>query len=327
MRATQRLRRWAPLERLAVHAAVGAIHVIAALPARWVLTAADALGSLLSVLDRRGLRAARANLNIVFGDTKTTLEKLRIHRRSYRHTVRALFLLLHLQPLTPKRFGRWVEVDPAMRDAWQTRLLRERGGVLVSGHIGNWELMLGLRVLFQDFPPTVFLAEQIPHGAINDVLKRLRSHGDVVAAFRKGGARAVIAAVAAGGTAALLVDRNVRRQLGGVFAPFMGLEARTSPLPAWIALRHHVPVFPIFCLPTDGGRYRLWLGPDLTTDLPEGDEVARTRELLTRMNAVFEDIIRARPELWNWTLKRWKSRPTVELGRYPAYSLHDPDRA
>ena len=34
---------------------------------------------------------------------------------------------------------------------------------------------------------------------------------------------------------------------------------------------------------------------------------------------------RSRPELWNWTLKRFKSRPQVELGDYPAYSLHDPD--
>ncbi len=327
MRLSQRLRHLKLVETVAVPVAVGCIKIIAAVPSRWVLATADALGNALSVLDRRGLRAAHANLDLVFGDEKTRAQKQRIHRRAYRQLVRAIFLLFHLQPMSAKRYHKWVDVPETIRDAWQADMLREQGGVLVSGHIGNWEMMLGLRVLFQDFPPTAFLAEQIPHGAVNSVLKRLRSHGDVIAAFRKGGARAVINAVAQGGTAALLVDRNVRRKQGGVFAPFMGLEARTSPLPAWIALRHNVPVFPIFCFPTDDDRYRLWLGPNLAADLPEGDEHERLVALLTRINGVLEEVIRAKPELWNWTLKRWKSRPTVELGRYPAYSLHDPDRA
>ena len=327
MRATQRLRRWKPLERLAVHATVAFVKIVAALPSRWVLASADALGNLLSVLNRGGRRVAHQNLQVAFGDTLSREEKQRIHRRSYRGVLRGLLLLLHLQPLTPKRYGQWVELPEDLRDAWQTKLLREKGGVLVSGHIGNWELMLGLRVMFQDFPPTVFLAEQIPHGAINDVLKKLRSHGDVIAAFRKGGARAVISAVAKGGTGAILVDRNVRRTLGGIYAPFMGLRARTSPLAAYIALRHDVPVFPIFCLPTENDRYRLWLGPDLTEKLEGTTIEERKVEILTRINAVFEDVIRARPELWNWTLKRWKSRPHVELEGYPAYSFHDPDHA
>lgn len=327
MRASQRLRRWKPLEALAVQAVVATVKIVAALPSRWILAAADTLGNALSVLDRRGRRVAHQNLQVVFGDSLSTKQKQRIHRRSYRQVLRGYFLLLHLQPLTPKRYGRWVKLPEDLRDAPQTGLLREKGGVLVSGHIGNWELMLGLRVMFQDFPPTVFLAEQIPHGAINDVLKKLRSHGDVIAAFRKGGARAVISAVAKGGTGAILVDRNVRRQLGGIFAPFMGLPARTSPLAAYIALRHEVPVFPIFCLPSGDGRYHLWMGPDLAADLESTTLEDKKVEILTRINAVFEDTIRAKPELWNWTLKRWKSRPDVELGRYPPYSLHDPDPA
>ena len=325
MQWSQRIRRWRFLEHLAVHVAVGGIKVMAALPSRWVLAGADTLGNVLSVVDRRGRQVAFQNLAVAFGDDLPHAERVRIHRRSYRGLVRALFLLLHLRPLTARTYRRWVDV-PDVRDAWQTRLLEERGGVLVSGHIGNWELLLGLRVMFPDLPPSVFLAEEIPHAALNEVLKRLRSHGDLVGAFRKGGARAVIHNVAGGGTAGLLVDRNVQRAHGGVFAPFMGLQARTSPLPAWIALRYDVPVFPMFCLPAEGDRYRLWLGPNLAEDLPAGTEQERIVALLTRINQVYEEIIRAQPDLWNWTLKRWKSRPEQELGDYPPYSLWDPDR-
>ena len=64
----------------------------------------------------------------------------------------------------------------------------------------------------------------------------------------------------------------------------------------------------------------------MAADLVGQDDATRMVELLTRINAVFEDVIRAQPELWNWTLKRFKSRPQVELDGHPPYSLHDPAR-
>ena len=61
----------------------------------------------------------------------------------------------------------------------------------------------------------------------------------------------------------------------------------------------------MFCLPKEDGdgRYRMWLGPDLATNLT-GEHHEQMREICARMNAVLEDIIRARPELWAWTLKQ-----------------------
>lgn len=324
-RLSQTIRRWQPIEEVGVQIAYAAIKILAALPSRWVLKFSDALGLVLAVIDHRGRDTAWQNMDVVFGPAMETRERKRVFRESYKQIVRSILLLMHLQPLTAKRYGTWVDT-PEMRSAPETQLLRAKGGVLVSGHIGNWEMMLGLRVLFPDWPPTVFLAEQIPHAALNRVLKKLRSHPGIETAFRKGGARTVINTVAKGGTAGLLVDRNVRGHLGGVYAPFFGLSCRTSPLPAWIALRHNVPVFPIFCFPREDDRYHLWLGPNVAADLVGQDDATRMVELLTRINAVFEDVIRAQPELWNWTLKRFKSRPQVELDGHPPYSLHDPAR-
>lgn len=42
--------------------------------------------------------------------------------------------------------------------------------------------------------------------------------------------------------------------------------------------------------------------------------------ITTRLNRVVEEVIRERPEIWNLTLKRFKSRPTEALNNYPAYS-------
>lgn len=324
-RISQRVRRWKVLEDVAVQIFYAAIQIVGALPSRWVLVLADVLGTGLAVFDRRGRKVAHDNMRVALGEQMNDRERDRILRASSRNIARAILLLLHLQPLTEKRFRAWVDTPDvnAMPDA---TLIREKGAVFVSGHIGNWELLLGLRILFQDFPPSVFLVEEIPHAAFDRVIKKLRSHGDIKTALRKGGARAVINIVAAGGSAGLLIDRNVRSQLGGIYAPFFGLQARTTPLPAWLALRYETPMIPIFLFPKEDGRYRLWIGPNLMEGVTGADHHARMDVVLARMNAVLEDVIRAQPELWNWTLKRWKSRPHVELGGYPPYSFWEPER-
>jgi KDO2-lipid IV(A) lauroyltransferase len=319
--------------RIAHHLTVvfllGATRILRALPSRWILSLGDGLGTVLTWVDARGRRAARQNLRAVFGDTLETSARREILRGSARGAVRSLLLLLHLQPLTEATFRRWVEVPRGLEEDPSFDRLRQRGGVLVSGHVGNWELLLGTRTAFPEMPPVTFLVEAAPHEAINDALARLRGHGaNLEGSLRRGGAQAASATVRKGGIAALLVDRNVRRAQGGVYVPFLGLDARTTPLPAVIAQRHDVPVHPIFCLPQDDDRYRLWVGPDLTQGLASGlDPAAWRQALLVRINDVIEELVRARPELWAWSLKRFKSRPHVELGRYPPYSLHEPDRA
>lgn len=294
-------------------------------PGRWVLAAGDVLGDLLFLLDRRGRRVARANLRVAFGPELPPARARAIHRAGCRSAARSILLLLHLQPLTPERYRRWVDVPPDLERWPHLGRLLTGGGVLASGHFGNWELLLGLRVLFPHLPRTVFLAEAVPHEAVNALLERLRAHGDLIGALRRGGARAVASTVREGGIAGLLVDRNVRRELGGVYSPFLGLAARTTPLPGWVYARLGAPVHPIFCLPARGGRYRIWIGPDLTAGVPREPAEAAQAEVLRRLNAVIEALVRAAPEAYHWGLKRFKARPTPELGRYPAYSRYDPD--
>jgi KDO2-lipid IV(A) lauroyltransferase len=319
---TRSLRRWRLLEDVAVNVVYASVKILAALPGRWILNLGDALGTLLSLVDRRGRAVAFQNMQVAFGDGKSARERKRIYRASCQGVMRSMLLLLHIQPMTAKKFRRWVDVED-VSEMPQTRKIRERGAVFVSGHIGNWELILGLRTLYQHFPPSTFLAEEIPHHAVNRLLQKLRSHADVMSAFRKGGTRALVQTLKQGGTAGLIVDRNVRRALGGIWVPFFGLPARTTPLPAWLATRHDVPVYPIFCFPRENGRYRLWLGPDVTENLRGTTEHETNREIMGRINDVLEDVIRAQPELWTWSLKRFKSRPERELGDYPAYSTWD----
>lgn len=297
--------------------------ILRALPPRWIPALGTGLGSVLYAVDGRGRRVGRENLRVVFGDALGDREKRAILLASFRNSVRSIALLLHVAPMTRERLLRWIDVTPDI-DVYARRVLAgSKGLVVVSGHVGSWELLLGLPSLFDDVPRMTFLAEGFAWEPLDRWLASLRGTGGGSSVMREGGARALNSDVRHGGIAALLTDRNVRSWHGGRWAPFLGLRARTTPLPAWLAVRNDVPVIPVLCLPTENGRYRLWAGPDLAAGVDRSDPDRAVQEITARINETLSAAIRAQPEVWNWTLKRFKSRPHRELGPYPSYSLWD----
>jgi KDO2-lipid IV(A) lauroyltransferase len=311
--------RW--VVRLQVALLWGATQVLRALPARWVLAFADTATYALYAINRRARKVAAQNLRAVFGDDLAPEETRRLVMASFRESVRSALLLAYLHPLTTEKLSRWLYIsDDAHTETSLARV--QGGGIMVSGHVGNWELLLTAPLL-TPLPDVVFVAEEIPNPAANEVIERLRRYGGIDAALRKGGMIKIMRSLKEGKLIGILADRNVRGRHGGIYVPFLGLPARTTRAPAWLALRTGKPLVVVFCFP-EGDRYRFWVGPDLSEDLPEGTLDERVEHLTERVNHVIGAVVRAAPETWNWALKRFKSRPTEELGPYPPYSRYEP---
>lgn len=299
--------------------------VLPALPHGAVLALGDAAALALWALDARGRRAGRANLRAVFGDELSARERGRILRGAYRTAVHAEVLLFHARPMTPERWRRYVRVPADVEARGRAAVAASPAFVFVSAHFGNWEMLHAGRGALPIAVPTDYLAETTGWPAVDRVFAALREHGGRgEVAMRKGGALALTAGLRQGRSVAMLADRNVPRRYGGLFVPFLGIPARTTPLPAKLALHHGVPLVALLLLPEGRARWRFWSSDDLM--LPRtGDDDADVLAATARMNDVFSRVIREAPEAWCWMLKRWKSRPTPELGPYPSYSLLDPD--
>jgi KDO2-lipid IV(A) lauroyltransferase len=314
----------AALERAAAAPLELAAKVLPGVPLRAAIAVADALAAALAGLDRRGRRAARQNLAAVFGPELSRAERRRIVRESYRNVLRNVVLLFHLQPLSAERWRRFVTLRPE-DEARIRRLVAEAPrAVMTSGHFGNWELLLATRTALPWTYETAYLMETTGRPRVDALIDRLRDRGQGGGAMRKRGAFALKQALEEGRSVSLLVDRNVSSRLGGRYAPFLGIPARTTPLPAILARRYRLPLAVVLLIPEGPLRWRLWVSPDLCGE-PTDDEDADVLAATERVNDVLSRVVRERPEAWAWMLKRWKSRPTPELGPYPAYSLYDPD--
>ena len=129
-----------------------------------------------------------------------------------------------------------------------------KGVLLLSAHLGNWELLapahaltafeLSVVVRPLDEPLLHRLADRFRRRTGSSCIRKRRGLGEVLEALRRG----------------RLVGhppRSERSRTEGVFAPFFGVPASTSKGLALISLRTGAPVLPIFIRRMEGGRHRV----------------------------------------------------------------------
>lgn len=192
---------------------------------------------------------------------------------------------------------------------------RQRGkGVLVlTGHIGAWELSSFYHSL-AGYPMSMVI-RRLDNPLVDRFVNRIRClHGNRVL-HKDDFARGLIAAMRAGETVGVLMDTNMTPPQG-VFVEFFQHAACTASGVARIALRTGAAVVPGFLAwePSEN-RYVLHFLPELplvNTGNNEQDAIANTQLFTTALEA----IIRRYPTQWLWVHRRWKTRPPGQPSIY-----------
>jgi len=299
-----------PLRRRARARLLGAAVRAAAWMPNGPLVAVGGTAARLAARGRLGA-LARANVARALGDGLSPVEQTALLRDAAHFAGRQFAEWLRLaRPCAPDgpfaARGAWID-DAVELDASIARLdevLAEgRGALVVTAHLGNWELLCAR------------LRRRGHQGAVvGRVRDRDPSHQWLTAMRRSYGVetipqdaspRRALAVLAEGGVLGLLADLPTIR-LSMVEAPFLGLPAQTPTAPAALARVHGAPLVPIRCIAMDRGRggYRLLVEEPLALDaaLPRR---AALLDLTERLNDVYSRWILADPEQWAWHQRRW----------------------
>lgn len=223
-----------------------------------------------------------------------------------------------------RHFGR--EAVATVRAArWSAREVRERthasgfeefsaaaeagsGVVLLTGHLGNWELG-GASIAARDVPLDV----------VGKGMSNRRFEKDIFALRERLGMRVIemgaasklaLRSLAAGRVVALLGDQSAHG--GGLVVPFFGRPAVTARGPAVFAVRSGAPVFVAFALREAGSeaRYRVTFEP--LTAAGSGVLEEDVRALTVAYGRALEKAVKAAPEQYFWQHRRWKGAPSEE---------------
>lgn len=175
--------------------------------------------------------------------------------------------------------------------------------LFVSGHLGNWELLMPIA---QQLGVRVAGVYRAPSNvAVRALLAGMRdaATGGGVPLFPKGatGARGALRFMEGGGSLALLMDQKLN---DGIAVPFFGRMAMTAPAAAQFALRFGVPVIPVRMVRLGPARLRMVCEAPLQV-VRTGDRGADAYAMTVAINGVLEQWIREAPGSWLWLHRRW----------------------
>lgn len=298
------LRNWA--EYLAVRAFVAPLKL---LPRAAVPRAAAVAGRLLSIALGRRRAVVRDNVRRAYGDDPAAPDPDALFRSSLTSLCRSFLELFLLPPV-----GRGEELRAMLRlDGWTVEELRARCGpgpvVFAASHFGAYEICGAASTLWEF--PLVAMMRPLDNPLLDRFLNAHRSRFGQRLVGNRGGLSDALRAVGEGRSVAVLVDLNMPKA-GALYPTFFGVPAATAKTAALIARRAGRPLVPVFCRREDGAfRFAVETAAPIFPD-PAADRDADCLRMLQAATAALEARVRARPDQWLWTHRRWKTRPPSE---------------
>jgi KDO2-lipid IV(A) lauroyltransferase len=272
------------------------------LPRGTALAFGRALGRAWGRLDRRHLQIADDNLAHAFPDWDAARRR-DVALGVYAHFGRILLDILWMGGREREEILRHVEVTGA--EHVEAARAAGRGALLISGHLGNWELH-GLAHGWR-FGPIGVVARPLDNPALDARLCDFRRRPGNTVIYKKRALPQVLRLLRDNRGVAILIDQNVQAK-DGVFVDFFGRKAATTTVAAALALKTGCAVIPTHAELGDDGRYRIAYEPPLAWPRA-GDRAAEIQDLTQRLTSVIEGWVRRRPEQWLWLHRRWKTQP------------------
>jgi len=281
--------------------------VAAALPLPFLFAVGEFLGVCAWIFSGKYRRLATRNLEIAFAKEKSPVELRQLVHRHFRRLGANLLCSAKLTQMPPEKILEHVEVENI------ESMAREfRAGVpvvLVLSHLGTWEVFAQLMPKFVGFVRNSSVYQGLGNRFIDQHVRRTRSQTGLELFDRHDGFEPVIDLLRSGGGVGVLSDQHAGDH--GVWTPFFGRLASTSPLPALLAKRTRAALIAAGVYTTGRARWRMVFTERF-------DQAGASVAVLTsKMNQVIEKQIRHAPEDWFWVHNRWKTpQPNFLLAHY-----------
>ena len=281
--------------------------IASALPVRILFALGNFMGLGAWLLLPRYRQLARRNLEIAFGNEKRPREMRRIVRRHFQWLGANLICGAKMGSMPPEKLARYIQTENL--DAIHQELRAGRPVILLLSHIGNWELFAQLIPHYADYARIGTIYQKLGNRYIDQDVSRKRSRTGALLFDRSEGFHKPIELLRGGGLIGILGDQHAGDH--GLWTPFFGRLASTSPLPGLLAKRTGATVIAAAVHTEAPARWRMVFTPRV--DSP-GDSVGA---ITWKGNQTIEQQIRRAPEDWFWVHNRWKTpNPNFLLSHY-----------
>ncbi len=268
-------------------------------------------GSGLRLFSTIGLTAGRLfgedrkraldNLALAFPETPRPVREA-LAKAVFKTMGKNFFEFLNLEGSSGERLGKLV-----FRVEGQERLDEAialgRGVIVITGHIGCWELLAGYYATRGHTVSVV--GRELWEKRLNERLLRIRRSLGYRTIDRDSGGKEMIRALRDKHVLAVLIDQHTR--VSGIYVPFFNRPAYTPVGVAKLALATGAPVLPVAIYIKHDGRHEIRILPPVEVPGAASGREKQVEELTRRCSAAVEELVRYDPKQWVWFHDRWRA--------------------
>lgn len=299
------------LEYAAVRGLLGSLGL---LPRRAALAAAMSLAAGGYYLLGGLRRVAMTNIAIAFPELDQT-ERVRLVKGGFRNLGRILGEFSQFPKATPESLKTIIEfqVDPAVYSEYQRLKSEGRGIIIVSPHLGNWEMLVFGWATYDG--PMSYLARPLDNPLLEKLTADLRKKFGNRPINKTNSVMTAARVLRDEGLLGILADVNAHPK-EGVFVPFFGKPACTSTGVALLAMRTNSAILPMCGTWDEEKQHYVAVHGKLIYAADTGERRSDILQTTAAFTAEVEKLIRRFPDQWLWIHKRWKTRPPGEPDLY-----------
>jgi KDO2-lipid IV(A) lauroyltransferase len=270
---------------------------------------AHLLGDLIYSINPRHRTIVRHNLKFAF-PLWTESQIADVTRQSFRNLGCLIVEILQLGYMSRAEILSRCHLNGA--EHFRHALESGRGMVLVSAHLGNWEI--GLQYLSCRFEkPILLVVRPFSPAPLERWIRTTRARFGNLIISKKNALPAMLKTIRQGGIVGIMAD--VSRRKASVAVNFFNRRARANYAAAMLAVRCQAPVIASFSTRNADGSFTIDIPPPLAIE-----RSGKVRDLLQintqNITAAAETAICRQPDQYLWMQKRWKDyHPHL----YPGY--------
>ena len=283
------------------------IWLVALFPLPLLFAIGQFAGTMAWLISHRYRALALRNVRIAFGDELSPGKARRLVRQHFQRLGANLLCSVKFTEMPIAKIFHRVELENF--EPLESCFRRKQPVVLLLSHIGLWELSAQLlpHVVPEYRKSTVY--QKLKNSYIDRHIRSARGRFGLDVFERSEGFGKAIELLRSGGGIGILCDQHAGD--GGIWTPFFGRLASTTPLPALLARRTNAQLLAMAVHTSGFARWRA------VVEAPLHQNGESIESVTFRTNEIIEKQVRRAPEDWFWVHDRWKTPyPNFLLARY-----------
>lgn len=266
------------------------------LPINWAYCAAVFISDLQYHFSPRDRMAVRNNLKVILGTNDDISLQV---REVFRNFGRYLLEFFRMNRFLNKEY---IKNNVQMKnfDCVDRVLKLGKGGILLTAHIGNWEL--GGVIVSMFGYPTVAIALPHKERPVNDLFNHQRETWGMQVVKTNGAIRKCIEALKQNKVVALLADRDFG--LNGEVLDFLGKKTIIPKGPAVFSLKTGAPIIPVFLIREHDDHFTMVFEEPIFPS-KSGPEEQALLTMMKQYSSILERKIREYPTQWLMFRQFW----------------------